>query len=99
MDSIFGLNRPASLSGMRLLVTVHNDAELALYSSILEGEQIPYLSKDRGSGGAVRVIAGYSIFGIDLLVPEERFDEAVAVLDAYRNGAAAECDDGTESEE
>lgn len=99
MDSIFGLDHPASNAGMRLLLTVPNDAELALYSSILDGEQIPYLAKDRGSGGAVRVIAGYSIFGTDLLVPEERLDEAVAVLNAYRSGASAEGSDGTESEE
>lgn len=48
MDSIFGLNRPASLSGMRLLVTVHNDAELALYSSILEGGADPVSVKGSG---------------------------------------------------
>lgn len=45
------------------------------------------------------MIAGYSIFGTDLLVPEERFDEAVAVLDAYRDGVEAESGDGAESEE
>lgn len=99
-DSLFGLDRAGTEDGMRLLVTVNDNAELSIVGSILEDEQIPYLSKDRGSGGAVRLIAGYSIFGTDILVPEERYADAMAVLDAYRNGTPVEEDgaDGARTE-
>ena len=40
----------------------------------------------------MRLIAGYSIFGTDILVPEERYADAMAVLDAYRNGTPVEED-------
>ena len=94
-DSLFGLDRAGADAGMKLLVTVHDDAELSIVGGILEDERIPYLAKDRGSGGAVRVIAGYSMFGTDILVPEERYVDAAAVLDAYRNGTPVE-EDGTD---
>ena len=84
-DSLFGLDRAGGEDGMTLLCTVHDDAELAIFGGILEDEQIPFLTKDRGSGGVVRVIAGYSVFGTD----------------AYRNGTPVEdgTDPGTPDEE
>ena len=91
MDSIFGLDHACTDEGMKLLTTVHDDAEMAIVCGILEDEKIPYLTKDRGSGGVVRVIAGYSMYGTDISVPE-------AVLDAYRNGAPVEDDDGALAE-
>ena len=95
-DSLFGLEHTGTEDGMTLLCTVHDDAELAIFGGILEDEQIPYLTKDRGSGGAVRVIAGYSMFGTDILVPSDRYADAAAVLDAYRNGTPVE--DGTDAD-
>ena len=100
-DSLFGLDRAGGEDGMTLLCTVHDDAELAIFGGILEDEQIPFLTKDRGSGGAVRGIAGYSVFGTDILVPSERYADAAEVLDAYRNGTPVEdgTDPGTPDEE
>lgn len=96
MDSIFGLDRANPDDGMKLLTTVHDDAEAAIVCGILEDEKIPYLKKDRGSGGVVRVIAGYSMFGTDITVPEDRYEDAVVVLDAYRNGEPVPEDGGDE---
>lgn len=96
MDSIFGLDHACTDDGMKLLTTVHDDAEMAIVCGILEDEKIPYLTKDRGSGGVVRVFAGYSMYGTDISVPEEKYDDAVAVLDAYRNGEPVPQDEGDE---
>ena len=54
-DSFFGLDE-AGLhdESVELLTTVHDGVELMVLRSILEGEKIPYMTKDRGSGSAVR---------------------------------------------
>ena len=98
MDSIFGLDRACTDEGMKLLTTVHDDEEMAIVCGILEDEKIPYLTKDRGSGGVVRVIAGYSMYGTDISVPEEQCRDAVGVRGAYRKGAPVEDDDGARAE-
>ena len=91
-DALFGLESASHEEGTALLTTVHGDAERALVCGILEGEQIPYLAKDRGSGGAVRVITGFSMFGTDLFVPTERLEQARVVLEAYRSAAPVDID-------
>ena len=90
MDRLFGLDRPRSQEGMELLATAHNDVELSVLKSILEGESIPYLAEDRGSGEAVRIITGYSLCGTDILVPTEVFEHAKEILEAYRNAEPVE---------
>ena len=98
MDSIFGLDQACTDEGKTRLPTVPDHAEMAIVCGRPEDEGIPYLTKDRGSGGAVRVIAGYSMYGTDISVPEEKYDDAVAVLDAYRNGTPVEDDNGADEE-
>lgn len=92
MDSLFGLDRPHSEEGMELLTTAHDDVELSILKAILEDEEIPYLSKDRGSGSSVRIITGYSTYGTDILVPAKYLDAAREMLDAYRNAEPIEDD-------
>ena len=87
MDFLFGLNKPGALpDGTKLLTTVHGNVELSVVRSILEGEGIPYHVRDRGAGGVLRIVAGDSPFECDVLVPAEAFEQATAILDAYRNG-------------
>lgn len=90
MDSLFGLDNPHVGKDLELLTTAHDDVELAILCDILEGEKIPYLKNDRGSGGALRIISGYSMYGTDILVPKDVFEQAREVLDAYRNGEPVE---------
>ena len=72
MDRLFGLDKPRRADeGMALLTTTHDNIELSILESILEGEKIPYITYDRGAGGAMRIIAGYSVMGTDIFVPEE----------------------------
>ena len=75
---------------MELLTTAHDDVELSVLKSILEGEGIPYLAEDRGGGGLVRIITGNSMYGTDVLVPAEFIEQAREILDAYRNAEPVE---------
>ena len=75
---------------MELLTTAHDDVELSVLKSILEGENIPYAYSERVSGGVVRVISGYSMYGTDIYVPTTVLDTARELLEAYRSGVAVE---------
>ena len=101
MDSFFGLDHPHVDRELALLTTAHDDVELSILCDILRGEEIPYLTSDRGTGGALRIISGYSVYGTDILVPKALLEQAREVLDAYRNGEPVEdgeADDGDEDD-
>jgi len=94
MDRFFGLDRPAPNDEYTAyLTTAHDNVELAILRSILEGEEIPYSVRERGSGAVVKVIAGYSMYGSDIFVPTALLEKATEVLDAYRNGEVIEEED------
>ena len=98
MDFFFGLDKPTMpIEGVAILTTVFGNVELSIIRSILEGEGIPFRVRDRGAGGIVRVVAGDSPFGCDILVPEEKLAEATELLDAYRNAELIEESDDTEA--
>ncbi len=91
---IFGLDKHAACDEHTAhLTTVHDNGELSVVRSILEGENIPYRVRERGSGGMVKVIAGYSMYGTDVFVPKEMAEIARELLDAFRNGEVIEEDD------
>ncbi len=88
---LFGFGKPKKNDEHRsLLTTVHDNVELSIVQSILEGENIPYAYSERGSGGVVRVISGYSMYGTDIYVPTAVLDTARELLEAYRSGVAVE---------
>lgn len=94
MDSLFGLDTPgANDKDSALLTTVHDNVELSIVRSILDGEGIPYRVRERGSGAMVKVIAGYSMYGSDIYVPTAVLPQAQELLDAYRNGEIIEEDE------
>lgn len=92
-DSFFGLDE-AGLhdENVELLTTVHDGVELMVLRSILEGEKIPYMTKDRGSGSAVRLIAGYTmnVAATDVYVPKAAAERAKEILEAYRSAEPVE---------
>lgn len=91
MDRFFGLDKiRIPDSELALLTTVHDPVERAVIGSILEGEQIPYMIRERGSGEVVRVFAGYSMFGSDVYVRKEMLERAQELLEVYRNGDLTE---------
>lgn len=88
---LFGLDKPSAHGDdVAVLTTVHDNVELSIVRSILEGEEIPYRVRERGSGNVVKVLAGYSMFGSDILVPASLLEKATELLDAYRNTDALE---------
>lgn len=94
-DFLFGIDQPSATSDeSAVLTTVYGNMELCLVRSILEGEGIPYRVRDRGAGGVVRIMAGDSPFGCDILVPADMLEKATELLDAYRNGEAVDEEEG-----
>ena len=89
MDDLFGLDKiSAHDKDLELLTTAYDPTYLAIVESILSDANIPYLKKDRGSGAAVRVIMGYSMFGTDVFVLKEHIEpatELIAVPDEEQN--------------
>ena len=85
-DPLFGLDRESPHDdSTELLTTVHDNVELSVLRSILDGEEIPYMIRERGSGSSVKIIAGYSMYGTDVFVPKAAAEHAREVLDAYRS--------------
>ena len=83
MDNLFfGLDQPASEDGLVLLRTFHDDVSVTMAEEVLRDEEIPFVKKDRGSGAAVRIITGYSMYGTDLLVAPEDLEKATELMKA-----------------
>ena len=83
MDNLFfGLDQPANEDGLVLLRSFHDDVSVTMAEEVLRDEEIPFVKKDRGSGSAVRLITGYSMYGTDLLVAPEDLEKATALMEA-----------------
>ena len=81
MDRLFGLESPSLKDeGISLLATLYDDVSVAMYEDVLREADIPYLKKDRGAGGAMRIIMGASLHAVDIYVQEARLDEALALF-------------------
>ena len=82
MDRFFGLDSAAPAEeGMRLLASFFNPISLSIAEEILSENGVPFLKKERGSGGLVRLIAGFQTFGTDFFVLAEDLDRATELLE------------------
>lgn len=63
-----------------LLRSTQDHYELSTIKTILEKEKIPYILKDHGSGGHMRVIAYFSVYPTDILVESSTFEKADELL-------------------
>lgn len=85
-DFLFGLDGPAKYDeDLELLTTVYDNVELSVLRSVLEGEKIPYMIRERGSGSSVRIITGFTMYGTDVFVPKTIIGQAKEILEAYQN--------------
>ncbi len=99
MDRLFGLDNPAHADeGLVLVGTYFDNATLSVALSILTEANIPYLQKERGAGGAVRILAGYNMFGTDVFVREEDAETALDLLTPEDDGEQTEGDAETDTE-
>ena len=81
-DKLFGLDqpkKPAEDVG-ELLTTAYGNEELAAIEALLRSAEIPYRLCDRGAGGIVRVISGYTMYGTDVFVRTEDVETARELL-------------------
>lgn len=63
------------------LRTISNEFELGMITSILEDNDIPFIVKDYGSGGYMRIISGGSPFRTDIMVDEAAYEAANSLLE------------------
>lgn len=68
--------------------SVSNGFTLDMVQGILDDNHIPYMLKDMGSGGYMRIATGNSMFGTDILVERSDYEKAMELLQA------AELDEG-----
>ena len=106
LDELFGLEKNHKIAfgdDVDLLTTVYDEGSLAIIRGLLEAENIPYLAKERGSGSAMRIMTGFSMFGTDIFVPVAALERARELLPSLDG----ECEyvedienvDGTEAED
>lgn len=81
MSDLFGLKHPAPQDGeLELLTTVYDNTLLPIIESILRDAEIPYLLKERGSGGVMKVVMGFSTMGTDVYVRREQVALATELI-------------------
>ena len=80
MDYFFGLDHPAKIEDLALLSTFHDPVSLSIAEELLTEGGVPFLKKERGAGGAVRLIVGFQTFGSDIFVLPEDLERATDLL-------------------
>jgi len=66
-----------------LLATVNNSMELNFIKNLLDENEIPYMIKDHGSGGYMRIASGFSIYGTDILVEKSMYEKAKSIIENF----------------
>ena len=95
---LFGLEKPVQneTTGV-LLMTAYGNEEIAAAEALLRGAEIPYRLSDRGAGGVVRTVMGYTMYGTDIFVRPDDLETARELLspdsivedgDEYENDAS-----------
>ena len=64
------------------LRSISNEMELDMIKAILGDNSIPYIVKDHGAGGHMRIIGGGSLFATEVMVAEYDFDRANKLLES-----------------
>lgn len=68
---------------MVVLKTTNNSPELNFIKNLLEENSIPYILKDHGAGGYMRIATGSSLYGTDILVEKSTFERAKEILNDF----------------
>ncbi len=64
------------------LTTVANEIEFQMTAGLLETAEIPVVKRVRGIDGYLQIILGVPLAGIEILVPKDKHEEALALLNA-----------------
>ena len=65
------------------LTTVGNDIEFGMVAGLLQMANIPVVRNVKGIDGYMQIILGMPIAGIDIYVPNDRFEEAYELINSY----------------
>lgn len=82
-----------------LLKSTNNEYELSISTSLLEGNNIPYILKERESGGYMRIIGSSSPYSTDILVEESMYEKAREILNSVFNDINNEKKEGQDESE
>ena len=96
MSDLFGLEKPHKISDgdeVSHLITVYDVAVLGIVRGLLEDENIPYLVRERGTGSAMRIITGFSMFGTDVYVPTQALETAKVLVAGLEDAEITFVDD------
>ena len=96
MFDLFGLEKPHKISDgdeVSHLITVYDVAVLGIVRGMLEDEDIPYLVRERGTGSAMRIMTGLSMFGTDVYVPTHALEVAKGLVAGLENQPIVYVDD------
>ena len=64
---------------VRLYIT-SDPCQLGLVCGVLKENGLPFLLKDRGTGGYLRVVSGISVFGTEILVNKDDLEKAKELM-------------------
>jgi hypothetical protein len=64
------------------LTTVRDDVEYGITAGLLQTADIPSVKKLKGIDNLLNVVIGMPIAGIDIMIPKDRYEEAVGLLNA-----------------
>ena len=96
MFDLFGLEKPHKISDgdeVSHLITVYDVAVLGIVRGLLEDAEIPYLVRERGTGSAMRIMTGFSLFGTDVFVPTNALDIAKGLIAGLEDEPVVYVDD------
>ena len=66
-----------------VLRTTNDNIELSMIKELLEQNEIPYIIREQGIGGYMRIISGNSLYGTDILVDESVFERAESIINEF----------------
>lgn len=73
---------------MKKLISITETFEINMLQELLASNDIQLMTLHRETGEYMMLYAGMSLFGADLYVPDEQYDEAMELYEAYFSGNA-----------
>jgi len=74
----------AAAIDLAVLKTVQNDFELGILKSMLDDNNIPYIIRDYGAGGHMRIVTGsQGPFRADILVDKSAYETAKEIIEQF----------------
>ncbi|MBR2579054.1 MAG: hypothetical protein IKE41_02815, partial [Clostridia bacterium] len=76
------------------LITVHNSYELGVTESILKDNKIPYIVRESGAGGFLKITTGALLTDADIMIERSYLDKAKDLTYMLNSGEHAEHQNG-----